>query len=215
MEAAESFDIAIFGIGGHGRELAQLARRIHGADARLCFVVDQGELPASVNAVEVISLEAFLAHHLGVPVVVAVGDPAARRNVVAKLRSLGVPLIGLVHPSVELPPGLELGEGVIIAAGTHLTTNVEIGPHVHINLGCTVSHDVILREYCTISPGVHIAGYVTVGEAAFLGIGSCVINGSPDERITIGPGAVIGAGACVIGGVPANTCFVGVPARRL
>lgn len=211
----DDIDIAIFGIGGHGREMALLARRVHGADVKLGFVVDQGTPPADLDGTPVLSLDAYIANHLGAPIVAAIGNPAARRRVVEKLRASGATLTGLIHPGVELPPDIQFGEGVVIASGVHLTTNVALGAHVHVNLGCTISHDVVLEDFCTLSPGVNIAGYVRIGSEAFIGIGATVINGTPDMHIEIGAGVVVGAGACVVGSVPPGVRIAGVPARQI
>jgi acetyltransferase-like isoleucine patch superfamily enzyme len=115
---------------------------------------------------------------------------------------------------VEASQRVALGEGVVLCAGTVVTTDVVIGAHVHVNLGCTISHDARVGEFSTLSPGVHVSGNVTIGRDVFVGTGACIINGTAGQPLTIGDGAVIAAGACVTRPVEPGSMVAGVPATR-
>jgi sugar O-acyltransferase (sialic acid O-acetyltransferase NeuD family) len=145
-----------------------------------------------------------------VEVVCGVGDPTVRRDMVERAIAVGGKFTSLVHPTASLTPRVRVGVGVVIAAGTIVTTNVTIGDHVHVNVGSTLSHDVVIKPFTTIAPGVHIAGNVTIETGAYLGIGSVVL-----ERRTIGARALVGAGAVVNRDVDPDTTVVGVPAKAV
>ncbi len=76
------------------------------------------------------------------------------------------------------------------------------------NTNAAVDHDCLIGDYAHVGPGVSLAGNVTVGEGAFLGIGSVAIMGS-----TIGRWSTVGAGAAVVHDIPDNVTAVGLPAR--
>jgi sugar O-acyltransferase (sialic acid O-acetyltransferase NeuD family) len=145
--------------------------------------------------------------------VVAIGSPQHRAAAAARAEAAGFTFASLIHPRSERSRWIEIGEGVVICAGSILTTNIRIGRHVHVNLASTISHDVVLGDFVTLGPGVNIAGRVRVGDRAYVGTNACIINGEADAPIVIGEDAVIGAAACVTRSVPAGTTVVGVPAR--
>lgn len=205
--------VGIFGAGGHGRELAWLARECWGGSVPLSFVVDREHITETErNGIRVVSLSEFSEGHPGAYIAIAIGDPAQRERCVATCRSHGFRSVSIVHPRVAMSPWVVAGEGCVVAAGAVLTTNIELGHHVHINVCCSVSHDAVIGDFSTLSPGVRLAGWVTMGRRVFVGAGAVVRNGASDRPIRIGDDAVIGAGACVVDDVPPGTTVVGVPA---
>lgn len=206
--------LAIFGAGGHGRELANLALRCGYRTDQLMFLVDerhgQGQCVAGIPVATIASVAPD-----GMSFIAALGDPSTRRTAVAKCLAAGMREATLADPSVSLASTVTIGPGSIIAAGSVLTVDIELGAHVHINVGCTVSHDVRIGSFGTLSPGVHIAGRVCIGEGVFVGVGASILPGTSTRPLVIGDGAVIGAGACVTSDVDAGTTVAGVPARVL
>lgn len=202
----------LVGAGGHGRELAWLAREVHGPDLEVVFLVDDERYvtgPVHGDPVRLLAPENV---EPGGAYVVALGDPALRERAAAACEAAGLRPTTLVHPRTERSAHVVVGDGSVVAAGSVLTTDVTIGRHAHVNVGCTVSHDVVLEDFATLSPGVHLAGHVHVGRGAFLGIGASVINGRAGEPLIIGAGAVVAAGACVTGPVAPGSLVAGVPA---
>jgi acetyltransferase-like isoleucine patch superfamily enzyme len=101
-----------------------------------------------------------------------------------------------------------LGVGVVLAAGSVLTTNIHVGDHAHVNLCCTIGHDCRIARFATLSPGVNVSGNVVIEEGCMVGTGASIIEGR-----RLGSWAVVGAGSAVIADIPPNTTAVGVPAR--
>ena len=139
---------------------------------------------------------------------VAIGDSKQRRSVVERLRSLNLEFPALIHPSVIMSRTVKIAEGVIIAAGSVLTVEIEIGAHTHINLDCTVGHGAVTGEYSTLFPSVNVSGDVDLGPATSIGTGAAIIQGIRIEANTI-----VGAGAVVVRDLPENVVAVGNPAR--
>ena len=206
--------LVVYGAGGHAREICWLAESCPEAGAVVAMVDDDpAQHGADVNGIRVCGLEEARRRFPSARMVVAIGSPQHRAAAAARAAAAGFGFASLIHPRAERSRWIEMGEGVVVCAGSILTTNIQLGRHVHINVGCTISHDVVLGDFVTLAPGVNIAGRVRVGDRAHIGINACIINGETDAPIVIGEDAVIGAAACVTRSVPAGTTAVGVPAR--
>jgi len=219
MTMMEVKQIAVYGAGGFGREVAWLIEACNTAAQAyevVCFIDDsQAKQGTVLNGVPLMSLAAARQRFPVARVVGGVGAPSTRQALMEKAAAAGFQFETIVHPRVERSRWLEIGEGTLICAGNILTTNIVLGRQVQINLDCTIGHDVIMGDYATLAPGVHISGCVHLGKRAYIGTGAVVINGTQENPIVIGDDAVVGAGACVTKSVPAGLTVVGVPAKPL
>ncbi len=208
--------VVVVGAGGHGREALAVLTALARHDPRWSCpgFVDEGTPPLA-------PLERLGTRLLGGPGildaatrhVIAVGDPAARADLDARLLAAGVDpdaAAVLVDPRAVVGPDVVLGPGAIVQATAVMTTGVRAGRHVHVNAASVVSHDCVLGDHVSVSPGVLLDGAVHVGDRVLLGTGAVVL---PGRRI--GDGAVVGAGAVVVDDVAPGATVVGVPARPL
>jgi sugar O-acyltransferase (sialic acid O-acetyltransferase NeuD family) len=211
--------IAIYGAGGFGREVAWLAQSCSSRQAQyevVCFVDDDNEMSGSViNDIPVITLEGTRVRYPDARLVSGIGSPQTRQLLMEKGAAAGFGFATLIHPNVEHSEWIEFGPGTVVCAGNVLTTNIVIGQHVQINLDCTIGHDVVLGDYATLAPGVHVSGWVHVGDRVYIGTGATIINGTQEKPLVIGDDVVVGAGACVVRSVPPGLTVVGVPAKPL
>lgn len=206
-------DLVIWGGGGFGREVLQVALDLNDDQRRwnvLGFLEsDPKRVGGVIHDLPILGGAAWLEEHPSVTTVVAIGNTAVRRRIARQLADLGVSRFGaLVHPRAWLGRRVVLGPGSIVCAGTSITTDVVVGAHGVLNLHCTVGHDARLEDFVTLAPGVHVSGAVTVGEGCDVGTGAAIIQG-----VSVGAWSVIGAGAVVIRALPANVTAVGNPAR--
>lgn len=207
-------NLYIFGAGGHGREVAWLAKQRWPTGVDIKFLVDKDYcVDTTVNDLEVELLETVNFSDRA-RFVVALGDPNLRRDVAEAFHDRGAVAATIVHPQAAISSFVDLGPGVVVCAGNVITTNVQIEQHVHVNVSCTIAHDVVIGEFATLSPGVHIAGNVHIGKRVFVGIGAIIINGREGSPLVIGDGAIVAAGACVTRSVAAGALVAGVPAVR-
>ncbi|MFQ5433487.1 MAG: acetyltransferase [Anaerolineae bacterium] len=187
--------IYVIGDGGLGREVK-------------CYIESTGEIAELVGPQSRLSDDDLLA--MAQPdVVIAVGDPALRRELARKFAGRVV-FKNIFAGSVQRHSIRRLGRGCVFAPGVRLTTGIEIGNHIHFNLNVTVGHDTIIHDYCVINPGANISGRVTLGEGVLVGTGACIRDG-----VSVGKNAVIGMGAVVVKNVPAGMTVAGNPAREL
>ncbi|HQW81042.1 MAG: acetyltransferase [Rhodanobacteraceae bacterium] len=204
----------VFGAGGHGREIAHLARQAWGSLVEVVFLVDDSAYAnGPVNGIQVRLLNEIVVVD-GDRFVAAVGDSTLRRKAARACTSINLQPTVLVHPRVEASSSVLFGPGCVVCAGAVLTVDIALGEHVHVNIGCSVSHDVRIDDFSTLSPGVHVSGHVKIGRDVFIGTGANIINGSAASPLVIGDGALIAAGACVTKSVEAGALVAGVPAVR-
>ncbi|MEO1052804.1 MAG: NeuD/PglB/VioB family sugar acetyltransferase [Bacteroidota bacterium] len=200
--------IAICGAGGLGKEVLCIINALNEVSKSFEFVgyyddySNSNDILGTINDVNRISEP--------MAVVVAVGHPNTRKNIVDRINNHLVEYATLIHPSVIIgdTSKVEIEPGTIIAAGSILTTDINLCAHSFINLNCTIGHDVRIGSFSSLMPGVNIAGNVDIADEVFIGAGSNLIN-----NLNIGNNAVIGAGSTVIGDIQSNVTAVGVPAR--
>lgn len=206
-------DIAIFGVGGFGREVLTLIQDINNAKPTyniIGFFDDGHEKGEIVNGYPVLGkTEELNSWPLEICVAVSIGNPMVKKRVISKVSNPNVSYPTLIHPSVIIGNNsyVKIGKGCIVCAGNVITTNVEIGDFVILNLCCTVGHDVVIKDYAAFMPSCNISGEVLVEEGVYCGTGAKIIN-----QVSIGEYATIGAGAVVIKAIPSFCTAVGVPA---
>lgn len=203
--------LAIFGCGGMGREVADIARARFAAApdplwSDLVFVDDRASSP--IQGIEVLTPDALRPDDR---LCLAIGNSATRQRLAERFPYQ--PVAGLAALTAIVSPHAVLGEGAILCDYVAINNNVSIGRHFLANLFTHVSHDCVIGDYVTLSPRVSVNGNVHIGDGVFVGAGAVIRNGTPEEPLIIGAGAVIGMGAVVVGDVPAGTTVTGVPAR--
>ncbi len=208
-------DIVIVGAGSLGREVLCIFSDDNQEKKKwnvLGYLDDDPAKRGSVAETPVLGPIEWLRqpNRSSVRVLCAVGDPSARQRIVGTLRAIGAQFCSALHPSVVRSRWVQLGEDVILMAGTVLTSQIRVGSHVVVNPACTISHNCTLADFCYLSPGCHLSGYVELEEGAMLGTGVNIIPGKK-----VGAWSVIGAGAVVITDIPAHTTAAGVPCRIL
>lgn len=205
-------DLVIVGAGGHGRETLDVVEAMNETESgqwNFLGFVDDGEVRADRldrRGAEVVAAEKLDPQK--VRYVIGIGEPATRVTVAERMTLAGFIPATLIHPEASVGGDVRIAEGVVLAAGARVTTNVSLERHAQLNVGAVVSHDCNVGAFTTLSPGTLINGECTIGERAFFGTGAIVT-----PRLTIGADAKIGAGAVVLSDVPDGTTVVGVPAR--
>lgn len=143
-------------------------------------------------------------------VIVAIGHNATRAAVANWLETHGFQLATVIHPSVQLGKGVEIGAGSFLAAGVVVNCDAILAPHVIVNTAASVDHDCQIGAAVHLAPGCRLCGHVSVGAQSLLGAGVVVI-----PSVRIGESVLVGAGSTVIDDLADGVRVVGSPARLL
>lgn len=205
--------VVVIGAGGFGREVLEVFKDQNKIEEQweiLGFVDDNQEMSGKIfNGYPVLGNPSWLVQNgRSVGCVCAIAEPSVKKRVVEYLDNIGVSFYNAIHPSVIMSEYVCLGSGVIICAGSILTTNIKIGNHVIININSTVGHDTIIEDYCSLMPTVIINGNNHLRKGVYVGTGATFI-----QNISVGEWTTIGAGAVVVRDIESNVVAVGTPAR--
>ena len=187
--------LALFGYGGHAREVAAQMNE------EITFFVDDryaNEVSKPISAFDPVVYQ----------MMVAVADSKEREKIVQKLPK-NTSYFTFVHPTALLiSDNIEIGVGSFIGAYSILTTNITIGNHAILNRGNQIGHDTKIGDFFSAMPGSIVSGNVVIGTNVYMGN-----NSSIREKITVSSNAIIGANAAVVGNIITGGTYVGVPAK--
>ncbi|QMU71377.1 hypothetical protein [Streptacidiphilus sp. P02-A3a] len=121
----------------------------------------------------------------GTRVVLAVADPAQRRELVQGfIEKHGLVAENIVHPSSRIDPGQLTGGGNVIGPNCYVGVNAVLGGYNVVNYHCTVGNYSRVGSNNFIAPNFHCGNSVELGDDNFFGL-SC----------TVAPGVVVGSGS--------------------
>jgi sugar O-acyltransferase (sialic acid O-acetyltransferase NeuD family) len=206
--------LIVIGASGMGREIYLFASQCHGYGSAFIvkgFLDDRPHLLNGYRGYGPIlgTVEDYVIQESDV-FVCALGEPEARKRYAELIKRRGGRLQTLVHHRTGIYETTVLGEGCIVEADVHISTDVKIGCCTVVFGFTTIGHDALIGDYCHLGASTFVGGHVELGECVTLHPGAKII---PGKRV--GAGATVGAGSVVVWDVkPGNTVF-GVPAVPL
>jgi len=187
--------LALFGYGGHAREVAAQM------NLDVTFFVDDKYVNEVSKPISTFDPEVY-------QMMVAVADSKDREKIVKKLPE-NTSYFTFVHPTALLmSKDIEIGIGSFIGAYSILTTNITIGNHAILNRGIQIGHDSKIGDFFSAMPGAVVSGNVILGENVYMGT-----NSSIREKIQVCSNVTIGSNATVIKNIVTGGTYVGVPGK--
>jgi sugar O-acyltransferase (sialic acid O-acetyltransferase NeuD family) len=206
-------DIAIYGAGGFGREVACLLNAINANDAiwnLIGFFDDVKEVGYTNEYGKVLGgIDGLNSYPSALCVVFAIGSPHGVANLMDRISNQNIDFPNIIAPNVRFADddNLKLGVGNIFSWDCHISCNVRIGNFNIFNGYITVGHDAIIGDFNSFMPGVRISGETNIGNKNYFGVSSVLL-----QKKRVGYNTVIGAGSVIIRPTKNNSTYMGNPA---
>lgn len=209
-------DIAIYGAGGFGKEVACLIQRINYAFPtwRLIGFFDDGkEVGTSISHFGKVlgNIEDLNKWNTELSVAVAIGNSKVVKSIIDKITNSKVNFPNLLDPSTFFvdPQTFKIGIGNIVLRNCSFSCDVSVGDFNIMNGSVSLGHDVCMGNYNSLMPATRISGEVKIGNLNFFGVGSIVL-----QQIKIGQSVKIGAGAVMMTKPKDGLLYIGNPAKK-
>lgn len=210
-------DIAIYGAGGFGREVACLIKRINEKKTTWNLIGFFDDDP---------SLKGKMISHFGpclggfeelntyekeLCVTIPIGNPKIVKNIVARITNTNISFPNIIHPNFEAvdPETFSIGQGNIIEGACYASCDVELGDFNVLNGSIVFGHDCKVGSYNVFMPDMRISGGVTIGECNLFGVGSIILQG-----IKIGNDVNLAPGSVLMTKPKDGNLYMGVPAKK-
>lgn len=217
MEAIKAKDIAIYGVGGLGREIACVISEINASGKEkwnlIGFFDDGYAIGEKIESKWTIlgGINELNAWEKPLAVVLCFGAPNTRCVVRERIVNDKIYFPNVVHPSFKVadPSTFNIGEGNIIAANCTVTCNVSIGNQNLLNGSVVIGHDTKIGSFNSIMPNVRISGEVRMGDYNLIGACSFVLQQLKiGNKVTLSPGSILLT-------KPKDGCvYIGNPAKK-
>lgn len=212
-------DIAIYGAGGFGKEIACLIRIINEAkDAPewnlIGFFDDNESIKGKMVSHYALCLGGMVDLNnwdKPISIVIAVGSPKAIATISEKINNIHVDFPNLIHPSFSVNDikTFQIGKGNIIQGGCAVTCDVTIGNFNVFNGSVVLGHDVTIGNYNCFMPAIRVSGEVNIGNCNFFGVGAIIL-----QQIKIGNNIRLGAGSVLMTKPKDGKLYIGNPAKK-
>lgn len=207
-------DVAIYGAGGFGREVAATLLNINRRESKSCnflgFFDDGMDVGAENEYGKVLGgLETLNKWRKELSIFIAIGNPLSVKSIVNKIHNQYISFPNLVNDSEFLDKNnSSIGIGNIIIGRCFMSCNTHIGNFNIFNHFVSVGHDTTIGSYNSFMPSARISGNVQIGDENFFGVGSIVL-----QQISIGNNIKLGAGSVLMHKPKDKSLYIGNPAK--
>ena len=209
-------DIAIYGFGGFGLEVACLIQHINSVEPTwnvIGYFDDGVEVGMECKYGKVLgNIDTLNAWNKPINVVIAIGNVKFLEIVSSKITNPNVEFPNLIAPNCLFfdKETVVMGKGNIVTFGCRISCNIHIGDFNILNGCVSIGHGVVLGNYNVLFPDTRIAGQVSIGDKNFFGARSFA-----SQTIKIGNENRFGAGTFVFRKIKDGGLYMGNPARKV
>lgn len=208
-------DIAIYGAGGLGREVASMIDKINRISPTWNFIgfFDDGKEPGrqishfgkvlgNINTVNEWPTELYI--------VLSIGTPSTMQKVRSNIANHMIKFPNLIDPSFSIADAesFSIGEGNIIKGHCSVTTDVKLGDFNLLNGFVNIGHDVQIENFNVMMPGARISGEVKIGNCNLLGA-DCFIK----QQLVIGNNVTVSPLSALLTKPKDGNLYIGNPAK--
>lgn len=209
-------EIAIYGAGGYGREVACLINTINKVKHEWCFIgfFDDGLPVGHENKYGRIlgGISCLNNWDKKVSIVMAIGNPSTLQCIISKINNDNVSFPNIVAPDVLFfdEQNTKMGIGNVIGFRCTISCNVVFGNFNLLNNDILIGHDCKIDSYNMFNPSCRISGEVVIGNNNFFGVASVVL-----QHLKIGSNVTLGANSTLIRKPKDKSIYFGSPATLL
>jgi len=209
-------DIAIYGAGGLGREIACVLQKINEINKtwNLIGFFDDALTPGTDCPYGVVlgGMDALNKWKTPLSIVVAIGSVKGLKNVLERITNPLVDFPNIIAPSVFFfdEESVKIGKGNVITFSCRLSCNIQIGDFNIMNGGVSFGHDVSIGSFNIMFPETRLSGQVHVGDRNFFGARTFVAQG-----LTVGSDTRIGVGSVILRNTKDGFLYMGNPAKKI
>ena len=210
-------DIAIYGAGGFGREVACILEKINEVEPTwhlVGFFDDDPELKGKMvshYAPCLGGIDELNAYDKELAVAITIGSPKTVEKVVEKISNPNVSFPNIIHPNFMMADEqtFMIGKGNIIQRDCKVSCDVTLGDFNVLNGNTAMGHDVNVGSYNVFMPAARISGQTKIGDRNFFGVGCIVL-----QQMKIGNEIKLGAGSVLMTKPKDGFLYMGNPAKK-
>lgn len=210
-------NIAIYGAGGFGKEIAYLIDFINQKKKTwnlIGYFDDQNEKKGNkFNHLDVIGgIEDLNQYRESLSIIFSIGNPKVVQNIYDKIYNNNIVFPNIISPDCIFldPKNINLGKGNLIMPQSLISCNVMFGDFNLMNCGVSIGHDSTIGSFNSFMSYSKISGEVNIGDSNYFGACSLVL-----QQKIIGNNTVIGASSVIMRNTEDEHTYLGNPAVKI
>jgi sugar O-acyltransferase (sialic acid O-acetyltransferase NeuD family) len=209
-------DIAIYGAGGFGKEVACILSKINELQPTwhlIGFFDDRVNKGTSISHFGQVlgGLSELNTWPTPLAIAFAIGNPKIIETLVHKITNVRVSYPNIIHPEVFFadPISFQIGRGNVIVRGCTFSVDVTIGDFNQMNSLSSLAHDVVMGSYNVLMPLTRVSGEAQIGNYNIFGLNSLIL-----QQLKIGNHVRTGPGAVLMTKPKDGFLYMGNPAKK-
>jgi len=210
-------NIAIYGAGGFGKEVASLINFINKKEKRwrlVGYFDDNNERKGKkFNEFDIIGgIEVLNKIIEPLSIIFSISNPTIVNNILRKIHNLNISFPNIISPDCIFldEQSASLGQGNLIMPQSLISCNVSIGDFNLLNCGVSLGHDSKIGSFNSFMSYSKISGEVCIGDSNYFGACSLVL-----QQKIIGNKTVIGASSVIMRNTEDENTYLGNPAVKI